>query len=182
MLLPMLLFASGVGHSSESPADDCRYRHVSVSVPVGTTSDGGEGHPWRAMFGYCLFRKGRWLLHQDWILSYLDAKPVNDAPGGNGVGAGTDFLLRWYVPGSRSLSTYLEVGNGVQYAAGTPFPAHGSRWQFTTNAGIGVLVPVDDKREWSAAIRYLHMSNGGLSDDNAGYDGVHLALRVKFGR
>ena len=81
-----------------------------------------------------------------------------------------------------NVSWYLELGNGLQYASGTAFPAHGSRWQITTNVGVGALVPMRDNRQLSAAIRYLHMSNGGLSEDNAGYDAVHLVLGVRFDR
>lgn len=177
-----LLALSSAAAAPERLPGDCEYRQVAVSLPLAGTSDGGEGHPWRLMYGYCLLQRGPFSLHQDWVLSYLDAKPIRGAEGGTGIGAGTDFALRWHVARRAAFSAYLELGNGIQYAAGTAFPAHGSRWTFTTNAGVGLLFPVQPEREISIAIRYLHMSNAGLFPDNAGYDALHLAMGMKFGR
>ena len=180
--LVVLLTGSDISSASDEKADDRGYRQAAVSVPLKSTSDGGEGHPWRLLYGYPLLQRGRFSVQQDWVISYLDAKPIRGAEGGTGIGVGTDFAIRWQLTRRTPFSTYLELGNGVQYAARTAFPAHGSRWQITTNVGIGVLRPIREKRQLSAAIRYLHMSNGGLSDDNAGYDAMHLVIGMKFGR
>ena len=180
--LAVLLAGSNICSASDQPTDARGYRLAAVSVPLKSTSDGGEGHPWRLLYGYPLLQRGSFSIHQDWVLSYLDAKPIRGADGGTGIGIGTDFALRWFLNPGASITAYFELGNGLQYAAGTAFPAHGSRWQITTNVGVGVLGPMRGKRRLSAAIRYLHMSNGGLSDDNAGYDAVHLMVGVHFGR
>ncbi len=145
------------------------------------TSDGAEGHPWRAMYGLCVAHKGQLTLHQDWVISYLDVQPVGDAPGGDGVSIGTDFSLQWRHQRPASVTPYYELGVGIQYAAGTPFPAHGSRWTFTINAGAGILVPVTEHLQLNTALRYLHMSNAGLFPDNAGYDAFHLIVGMRWG-
>jgi len=157
------------------------YRQLAVSLPLQGTSDGGEGHPWRAMYGFCLAQKGRLSLHQDWVVSYLDVQPVGDAPGGDGVSFGTDFSFQWRHQRSEPITPYYELGSGIQYAAGTPFPAHGSRWTFTINAGAGILIPVTKQRQLNVAIRYLHMSNAGLFPKNAGYDAFHFVVGVRWG-
>jgi hypothetical protein len=156
------------------------YRQVAASPPLQGTTRGDEGYPWRLMYGYCVAQFKRTLLHQDWVVSYLDAREVGDTPGGTGVSLGTDFGLQWHHDGNRSLSPYYELGGGLQYAAGTAFPAHGSRWMFTINAGAGLLVQLTPAVELNMAARYLHISNAGLLPENAGYDAFHLVIGARW--
>ena len=174
-------YLSFIPFISEHPCIVRRYRQLAASLPLQGTSDGGEGHPWRALYGFCLAQKGRLSLHQDWVISYLDVQPVGDAPGGDGVSFGTDFSFQWHHERGESITPYYELGSGIQYAAGTPFPAHGSRWTFTINAGAGVLIPVTKERQLNVAIRYLHMSNAGLFSKNAGYDAFHFVVGLRWG-
>ena len=164
----------------ENPCIESRYRQLAASLPLQGTSDGGEGHPWRAMFGLCVAQKGQLSLHQDWIISYLDVEPVGEAPGGDGVSFGTDFSIQWRHDLQVSVVPYYELGFGIQYAAITPFPAHGSRWTITTNAGAGTLMPLTENLQLNTAVRYLHMSNAGLASDNAGYDAFHFIVGVRW--
>ncbi len=165
----------------EHPCSDSRYRQLAASLPLQGTTDGGEGHPWRAMYGLCVAQKGRLSLHQDWVISYLDVQAVGVAPGGDGVSFGTDFSFQWRHKRGMSFTPYYELGGGIQYAAITPFPAHGSRWTFTINAGAGILIPVTQKLQLNTALRYLHMSNAGLISKNAGYDAFHFVVGVRWG-
>lgn len=165
----------------ERPCIDNRYRQLAASLPLAGTSDGGEGHPWRAMYGFCVAQKGRFSLHQDWVVSYLDVQPLAGAPGGEGVSFGTDFSIQWRHRTGASLTPYYELGTGIQYAAGTPFPAHGSRWTFTLNAGAGILMPLAPQRQLNVAVRYLHLSNAGVFPNNAGYDSYHFVVGLRWG-
>jgi hypothetical protein len=157
-----------------------RYRQLAFSPPLKGTSHGDEGFPWRAMYGYCVAGGERWLLHQDWVVSYHDAEPQGDNPGGDGVSAGTDISIQWPWFQEAAVSPYLELGGGVQYAFGTPLPAHGSRFNFTINSGAGLLISHGPGSAFNVALRYLHISNGGLVSDNAGYDAFHLVIGVRW--
>lgn len=167
--------------ASEESADSCGYRQAAVSLPAIQVSSSDVGHPWRAMYGYCVLGGNRLVLHQDWVLSYLDAEPVGENPGGTGIGIGSDLLLRWHPSRRPSLLPYIDAGAGIQFAAGNSFPADGSRWMFTLHAGAGWLIPVKRDRQASVAIRYLHISNAGVADNNSGYDVVHLVLGLRWG-
>ena len=156
------------------------YRQLAASPPLQGTSDGGEGYPWRVLYGYCVAQTGRLSLHQDWVVSYLDATPQGNAPGGDGVSFGTDFSFQWSHKQGAFFTPYYELGGGIQYAAGTPFPAHGSRWTFTINAGAGFLIPLKPHLRLNTAIRYLHISNAGLVSENAGYDAFHMVVGVRW--
>ena len=176
-----IMALGGSAAASEESDKTCGYRQASISVPAIQVSSAEVGHPWRAMYGYCLLDRNRLVLHQDWVLSYLDAEPIDDIPGGTGIGLGTDLLLRWHPTWRPSLVPYVDVGGGIQFAAGNSFPADGSRWMFTLHAGAGWLVPLQRDREASVALRYLHVSNAGLVGANSGYDVVHLVLGVRWG-
>ena len=80
----------------------------------------------------------------------------------------------------RVATPYYEFGVGIQFAAGTAFPAHGSRWNFTLNLGAGLLLPVGDSRSVNLALRYLHISNAGVFAKNAGYDAFHALLGIRW--
>jgi hypothetical protein len=156
------------------------YRQLAVSPPLQGTSHGGEGFPWRVMYGYCVAQVGRLTLHQDWVVSYLDATPQGDAAGGNGISFGTDLGFQWRHQHGASVTPYYELGGGIQYAAGTAFPAHGSRWMFTINVGAGLLVTLKPTLQLNTAIRYLHISNAGVWPDNAGYDAFHMVIGLRW--
>ena len=177
----MAIMALGASAAAAEPYETCGYRQAGISVPAIQVSSAEVGHPWRAMYGYCLLGRNGFVLHQDWVLSYLGAEPIDDIPGGTGIGLGTDLLLRWHPSWSPSLIPYMDVGGGIQFAAGNSFPADGSRWMFTLHAGAGWLIPLQHGREASVTLRYLHVSNAGLVDNNSGYDVIHLVLGVRWG-
>ncbi len=178
----MLLVSAVSEAAEEASRPACAYRQASLSVPAYQVSSKEVGHPYRAMYGYCLFERSGFVLQQDWVLSYLDADPVDGSPGGEGVGLGADFLFRWHPNWRRSLIPSFDFGAGIQYAAGHAFPADGSRWMFTVLGGLGWLIPVRDGREVSVSLRYTHMSNAGVVENNSGYDVVHLVVGWRWGR
>ena len=132
------------------------------------------------MYGYCFLESGRLLLHQDWVVSYLDAEPQGDSEGGHGVSIGTDILAQWRWRRESFVVPYVEAGGGIQYAFGIAFPAHGSRLTFTLTAGVGTVILLRSGRQLNFGMRYLHMSNGGLLPDNAGYDSFHLLAGIRW--
>lgn len=178
----MAIMALEASAAAAESYETCGYRQAGISVPVIQVSSAEVGHPWRAMYGYCLLGRNQLVLHQDWVLSYLDAEPIDDIPGGTGIGLGTDLLLRWHPSWRPSLIPYMDVGGGIQFAAGNSFPADGSRWMFTLHAGAGWLIPMKYDRQASVTLRYLHVSNAGVVGNNSGYDVVHLILGVRWGR
>lgn len=164
------------------PPGTCSYRQASLSVPAMQVSSKEVGHPWRAMYGYCLRGGQRFVIHQDWAVSYLDAEPVGIYPGGSGFGIGSDLFVRWHPDWQPSRLPYLDAGLGIQYAAGTAFPADATRWNFTVHGGIGWLIPARKHQQLNVSLRYLHISNGGVADKNSGYDVVHLVFGLRWAR
>jgi len=176
-----LALLGNVAEALGDPIDTCGYRQAGLSMPAYQVSSSEVGHPWRALYGYCLLGGQRFVLHQDWALSYLDGDDVGSAPGGEGIGIGTDLFVRWKADWRPSLIPYIDAGVGIQYAARNPFPADGSRWMFTLHGGAGWLIPMKKNRQATVAVRYLHMSNAGLTGENSGYDVIHLILGMRWG-
>lgn len=182
--LGMVVCGLAAADDAPSQAPGCTepYRQLAASPALEGVSDADEGYPDRLMYGYCLAQRGRLAVHQDWVLSWFEATPQDGAAGGSGISFGTDLALQWRHRRGPLLTPYYVLGSGIQYAAGTAFPAHGSRWTLTINAGVGLLVPLRGNRHLNIAFRYLHMSNAGLFRNNAGYDAFHLLVGLRWPR
>lgn len=63
---------------------------------------------------------------------------------------------------------YMEAGLGVHLLSKVHIGTRdlGSALQFGTHAGFGILF--GNKEQWDLALRYEHLSNGGLKDPNPG--------------
>lgn len=77
------------------------------------------------------------------------------------------------------LRPYVEAGIGVIY---TDFQVknQGLRINFNPQAGIGTELKWGDGPPWYAALRMIHISNGGMHPDNAGINAVMLQFGKFF--
>ena len=166
---------------SESEAcDDRRYRQMGVSLPLTRLSEDNEGDPWRIIYGNCAARKGTLRLQQDWVVSYLDARPQQGEQGGVGYSVGTDLNFVSQSSFRANVDRFVELGGGYQYAFDVPFPSNGSRSMFTINVGVGIVIKTQDTLMYRIGVRYLHISNASLFPKNSGYDGIHLAIGTQW--
>ena len=95
--------------------------------------------------------------------------------------AGLDVLLRWFPVREKSWALFLEGGSGAHYAFPDSFPDGGSHFNFRPMAGLGVLAQLGPVTA-SAGARYLHISNGNITQPNQGWDGflLHAGLAIPF--
>jgi lipid A 3-O-deacylase len=87
--------------------------------------------------------------------------------------AGFDLLARWHVLRGERWSFYLEGGAGVLQSSQS-FPAHGTHFNFTPQAGLGFTFNVTDDVQLMLGSRWHHISNANIfsNDRNPGYDGI----------
>jgi lipid A 3-O-deacylase len=88
------------------------------------------------------------------------------------------FALKWNFTKPHKVVPYFELGGGTLFT-NNDVPPGTSRVNFTTNGALGLHF-LGDKYNWSAEIRFMHISNAGLGDLNPGIN--TLQLRIGFGR
>lgn len=94
-----------------------------------------------------------------------------------GVGV-NPFAFKWAFATRGNIVPYLEIGGGTLFT-NTQVPAGTSRINFTSSGAIGLHF-LRSKRNFSAELRFMHISNAGLATPNPGINTVQL--RLGFGR
>jgi len=99
--------------------------------------------------------------------------------GGTAYGAGVNpFAFKWALDTHRSVVPYFEIGGGTLFT-NVKTPPGTSQVNFTTSGAVGLHF-LRSKYNVSTEIRFMHISNAGLSSPNPGINTVQL--RVGFGR
>jgi lipid A 3-O-deacylase len=91
-----------------------------------------------------------------------------------GVGV-NPFAFKWALATRSSIVPYFEVGGGTLFT-NTQVPAGTSRVNFTTSAALGLHF-LRSKHNFSAEVRFMHISNAGLATPNPGIN----TMQVRFG-
>jgi len=111
----------------------------------------------------------------------VDVVPVFVLTQRNGTAYGfglNPFALKWNFAGGRGLTPYFELGGGTLFS-NTQVPPGTSRVNFTTSGALGLHF-LRSKYNWSAEVRFMHISNAGLKSPNPGINSFQV--RIGFGR
>jgi lipid A 3-O-deacylase len=111
----------------------------------------------------------------------VDVVPVFVLAQRNGTAYGlglNPFALKWNFAGRRGLTPYMELGGGTLFS-NTQVPPGTSRVNFTTSGALGLHF-LRSKYNWSAEVRFMHISNAGLTSPNPGIN--TFQIRIGFGR
>lgn len=147
------------------------------SVPGGTARTGifnaGLRYGW-ILTGPHLpgILRGRFEYAVDAVPLFLVFQPFNTA-----YGVGFNPLgLKWNFERHGRLSPYFELGGGVLFTD-HKVPTFTNKVNFTPAAALGTHV-LGAKYNWTLEVRYLHISNAGLSRINPGLNTVEFRLGV----
>jgi hypothetical protein len=88
------------------------------------------------------------------------------------------FALKWNFVEHHKISPYIDIGGGTLFT-NTQAPPGTSRVNFTTSGAVGVHF-LRSKYNWSAEVRFMHISNAGLTSPNPGINTIQV--RLGFGR
>jgi lipid A 3-O-deacylase len=98
------------------------------------------------------------------------------APAQNAYGAAFNPVnLKWNFTNSAHTVPYLELGGGVLFSNHV-VPLNTSHVNFLTHAALGFQFFNNDRRAFTAAVRYEHISNAGLTSPNPGINTVQFQL------
>ena len=84
------------------------------------------------------------------------------------------FALKWNFASQRNVVPYFELGGGTLFT-NVKTPAGTSHVNFTTSGALGVHF-LRSKYNWSAEVRYMHISNAGISRPNPGINTIQVRL------
>lgn len=111
----------------------------------------------------------------------LDAIPAFVITQRNGTAYGiglTPVGLKWNFSKPRRVVPYFEIDGGLLFS-NTDVPPGTSRVNFTTSGALGMHF-LRSKYNWSAEVRFMHISNAGLATPNPGIN--TFQVRLGFGR
>lgn len=118
--------------------------------------------------------KGRFEYAVDAVPAFLVLQPGNTA-----FGAGINPVnFKWNFATTGRVVPYLELSGGTLFTnQNVPFGT--SKINFTSGAALGTHI-LRDKWNWSVELRYMHISNAGLTVPNPGVNTVQV--RVGLGK
>ena len=118
------------------------------------------------------FLKGRFEYAVDAVPVFLVFQPGNPA-----YGAGVNPLnLKWDFATRGDVVPYFELSGGTLFTS-HEVPPGTSTVNFTSGATIGAHF-LGDERNWSVEVRYLHISNAGLTNPNPGVNTVQVRVGI----
>jgi hypothetical protein len=116
--------------------------------------------------------RGRFEYAVDVVPVFFVFQPANTAFGGGFNPLG----LKWNFERHGRFSPYLELGGGVLFTNHN-VPTYVNNVNFTPSAALGMHV-LGAKYNWSLELRYLHISDAGLTNPNPGLNTVQVRLGV----
>ena len=118
------------------------------------------------------FLKGRFEYAVDAVPMFLVFQPANTA-----YGVGLNPLnLKWNFATRENFVPYLELDGGTLFTT-HKVPSGTSSVNFTSSAALGTHI-LRDKYNWSVEVRYMHISNAGLTTPNRGINTVQVRLGI----
>lgn len=116
------------------------------------------------------FLRGRFEYAVDVVPLFIVAQSTNTAYG-FGV---NPFALKWNFTSRGSAVPYIDIGGGTLFT-NVKVPEGTSHVNFTTSGAVGVHF-LRSKYNWSAEVRYMHISNAGISRPNPGINTIQVRL------
>ena len=170
---------------AEEPAAQPRHSYSILGIA-------GQNVTWAADHGFSelggvtveaeLFVAKRLAIGLDLHPFMLVSQPETDGGEGreNVPAAALDLLIRYYFGaiGSRA-RWYAEIAGGPFYSLKRSPPA-GSRFNFFTELGGGIELPVGTRWWGVAGYRWIHISNAGTSGRNPSWNFHTLVLGARF--
>ncbi|HZS28063.1 MAG TPA: acyloxyacyl hydrolase [Candidatus Angelobacter sp.] len=188
MLLLLIFFCSGFAFAQDSkpldgqPWDFGFWAGGGFSVPGGTK----DTHTFNVgvRLGKVLtddhggdFVRGNFEWSADLMPLYYIWQPV---PAKNAYAAAFNPVsLKWNFTNFWRTVPYLELGGGVLFS-NHAVPINTSHVNFITHAALGFQFFNTERRAFTAAVRYEHISNAGLTVPNPGINTVQFTLGVNW--
>jgi len=107
----------------------------------------------------------------DLIPIYVLSGPVNTAYGGSF----NPFVAKWNFTGGKRFAPYAELAGGVLFT-NTEVPFRTSNINFTSQFAVGTHIFTRENRSITLDVRYVHISNAGMTVPNPGINTVQFGI------
>lgn len=152
-------FWSGGGHSVAGGTKNTGVFNLGLRYGWVLTGPHGPG-----------FLKGNFEYAVDAVPMFLVFQPANTA-----YGVGVNPLgLKWNFVAHGPIAPYFELGGGTLFTTHN-VPAGTSSVNFTSGAALG-FHHLGERITWSLDVRYVHISNAGLTSPNPGINTVQVRI------
>lgn len=101
--------------------------------------------------------------------------------GDDALGLNLALLHRWDFVRQENWSLYIDGGAGI-IGTTNDVPAEGSSFAFTPQAGGGATIRLNDDQRLMVGLRWHHISNANIFDDNPGQDSIFGYIGINFPR
>ncbi len=176
-----VLFAGMVSplRAQDGPETDGNELEIWTSGGHGTNGSTQHTGVWTAGFRYGWvitdpigpkFMRGRFEYAVDAVPVFVVFQPMNTAYGA----AADPFALIWDFDTHGRFAPYIDLDGGV-LVSNMQVPPGTSHINFTTSGAVG-LHYLRGKMNWTADIRFMHISNASLVPLNPGINTVQLRL------
>jgi lipid A 3-O-deacylase len=154
---------AGGGHGTNNSQASDKVANVGLRFGWVLTGPHGPG-----------FLRGRFEYAVDVVPVFVVVQKTNTA-----YGAGVNpFALKWNFVEHHNIVPYVELGGGTLFT-NKDVPELTSSVNFTTSGALGLHF-LQSKYNFSAEVRFMHISNAGLATPNPGINTVQF--RIGFGR
>lgn len=154
---------AGGGHGTNNSQASDKVANVGLRFGWVLTDPHGPG-----------FLRGRFEYAVEVVPVFVVVQKTNTA-----YGAGVNpFALKWELVEHHNIVPYAELGGGTLFT-NKDVPELTSSVNFTTSGALGLHF-LQSKYNFSAEVRFMHISNAGLATPNPGINTVQF--RIGFGR
>jgi hypothetical protein len=116
------------------------------------------------------FLRGQLEYAFDVVPAWVIVQKTNTAYGG-GV---NPFAFKWILDSPKKVKPYFEIEGGTLFT-NTKVPEGTSQINFTTSAGFGAHF-LGKKHNFSAEVRFMHISNAGMTNPNPGINTIQARI------
>lgn len=150
---------TGGGHGINGSQSGTGVWNLGLRYGVVITSPHGPGFM-RGQLEYALDAVPAWVIVQSTNTAY---------------GAGVNpFAFKWILTSPKKVKPYFEIEGGTLFT-NTKVPEMTSRVNFTSSGAFGAHF-LGEKRNWTAEVRFMHISNAGISSPNPGINTIQVRI------
>jgi hypothetical protein len=173
------LMCAGALKAQRSPENSSRELQIWTGGGHGINGSTSDTGVWNLGFRYGLiltaphgpgFLKGQLEYAFDLVPAWVIVQKTNTAYGG-GV---NPFAFKWILSEPKKVKPFFEVEGGTLFT-NKEVPERTSQTNFTTSGALGMHI-LGEKHNWSAEVRFMHISNAGMTTPNPGINTIQVRI------